>query len=59
MKRLKFIHFIGEHIHFALIGLLAIIFIGLAFSLFTFFNSYEEVVQNGMMASIGHIEYPR
>jgi hypothetical protein len=59
MKHSKFIDFIGKHIHFAMIGMLAIIVVGLAFSLFTFFNSYDEVVQNGMLASIGSINYPK
>jgi hypothetical protein len=59
MKQLKYVNFLGHHIHFVLFGMIAIIVLGLTFSLFTFINSYQEVVQNGMLASLGSIEYPR
>ena len=58
MKHSKYLNLLGQNIHFVLIGMIAIIVFGLTYSLFTLIDSYQEVVQNGMIASIGSISYP-
>lgn len=59
MKHLKRFSFYGLNAHYLLFGFATFIILGLTISLMTLINSYQEIVQNGMISAMSSVEYPK